>query len=131
MAAGVFNFTGPFAIKLNSDFTFVLAYTDSTTGLPVDLTGYNAKMAFGSSLPPAVTYLTLESTGPSPALTIAGSAGQITGYVAQAAVYTAFNTYLVDGQLNMDFDMLLYPSGGGVDGFLQGNALAVPGVTMP
>jgi hypothetical protein len=132
MPAGVFSFSGQFAIKLNSDFNYTLTYTNSANGQPVDLTGYEAKMSFGNNLPPSTTYLTLSSTGMSPAITFNPTQGQILLYVSQADIYTAFNAYLVDGQLNMDYDMLLYPpDDSGVDGFLQGTAQVLPGVTVP
>lgn len=131
MPAGVFSFSGQFAIKLNSDFNYTLTYVDSTTGIPVNLTGYQAKMSFVNSLPPNQTYLTLSSTGLSPAITFNALAGQILISVPQSAIATAFGSFLVNGQLNMDYDMLLYPSGGGVDSFLQGTAIALPGATSP
>jgi len=131
MPAGVFSFTGQFAIKLNSDFNYTLTYTDSTTGNPINLTGYQAKMSFGNSLPPSTTYLTLSSTGMSPAITFNATEGEIFLNVPQAAIEAAFGPYLVNGQLNMDYDLLLYPGGGDIDGFLQGTAIAVPGVTVP
>jgi hypothetical protein len=132
MAAGVFSFSGQFAIKLNSDFNYTLTYTDSTTGNPVNLTGYNAKMSFGSSIPPVTIYLTLSSTGMSPAITFNPTAGQIFLNVTQADIEAAFGPYMVGGQLFMDYDLLLYPGGGpAVDGFLQGSAAALSGVTSP
>lgn len=131
MAAGVFNFSGPFAIKLNSDFNYTLTYTDSSTGDPINLTGYEAKMSFGNSIPPVSIYLTLSSTGMSPAITFNATAGQIFLNVPQATIESSFAAYLVNGQLNLDYDMLLYPEGGGVDIFLQGTAIALDGVTSP
>lgn len=131
MPAGVFSFTGQFSIKLNSDFNYTLTYTNSSNGQPVDLTGYEAKMSFVDSLPPGHTYLTLSSTGMSPAITFNTSLGQIFLNVSQADVETAFGPYIESGQLNMDYDLLLYPAGGGVDGFLQGTAIALPGATVP
>lgn len=132
MAAGVFSFTGQFTIKLNSDFSYTLTYTQQSNGLPVDLTGYNAKMSFGNTLPVTHTYLTLSSLGESPAITFNATAGEILLYVAQADLVTAFSNYLVDGQLNIIYDMLLYPpDDSGVDSFLQGNAFVADGVTVP
>lgn len=131
MAAGVFSFSGQFAIKLNSDFNYTLTYTDSTTGLPIDLTGYEAKMSFGNNLPPSTTYLTLSSSGDNPAITFNAAAGEIFLNVSQANIMSAFSSYIENGQLDMDYDLLLYPSGGGVDGFLQGTAVALFGVTTP
>ena len=131
MAAGVFNFSGPFAIKLNSDFNYTLTYTDQTTGQPINLTGYEAKMSFGNSIPATIVYLTLESTGMSPAITFNASAGEIFLNVPQATVESSFGEYLTNGQLDLDYDMLLYPNGGGVDVFLQGTAIALDGITTP
>jgi hypothetical protein len=131
MPAGVFSFQGQFAIKLNSDFNYTLTYTQSANGEPVNLTGYQAKMSFGNMLPPSQTYLTLSSTGDSPAITFNAEAGQIILYVSQADITAAFSDYLVNGQLNMDYDLLLYPGDGAVDGFLQGTAIALFGVTSP
>jgi hypothetical protein len=131
MSAGVFNFSGPFAIKLNSDFNYTLTYTDSTTGQPIDLTGYEAKLSFGNSIPPTTIYLTLSSTGMSPDITFNATAGEIFLNVAQATIESSFGPYLTGGQLDLDYDMLLYPNGGGVDVFLQGTAIALDGVTNP
>jgi hypothetical protein len=131
MAAGVFNFSGPFAIKLNSDFNYTLTYTDQTTGQPINLTGYEAKMSFGNSIPATTVYLTLESTGMSPAITFNAAAGEIFLNVPQVTVESSFGEYLTNGQLDLDYDMLLYPNGGGVDVFLQGTAIALDGITTP
>jgi hypothetical protein len=131
MAAGVFNFSGPFAIKLNSDFNYTLTYTDSTTGQPINLTGYEAKMSFGNSIPPSTVYLTLNSTGETPAITFNAEAGEIFLNVPQATVESSFGQYLTNGQLDLDYDMLLYPGDDAVDVFLQGTAIALNGITSP
>ena len=57
MAAGTFSFT----IEQGSTTDFELVYKDST-GNPVDLTHYNAKMQLKDSIGGSTTYLTLSSS---------------------------------------------------------------------
>lgn len=128
MSAGVLAFTGDLALQTNSSFVYTLTWLDANQQ-PVNLTGYEAKMSIGDTIPPTTIYATLESTGMSPVITFNASAGQILISWAQSAVAAAFDSYLINGTLNVVYDLLLYPPENPEFNFLQGPMQVNAGVT--
>jgi len=131
MAAGVLSFTGLLAIKTNADFNFTLTCTNTQTGAPIDFTGYNAKMSIGyypqemCGTPSELTIIyTLTSEGDAPTITFPTPTS---GVIQLNIPESVTNTFPVttDGI----YDLLLLPSGGAIQEFLQGPVSIASGVT--
>jgi hypothetical protein len=138
MAAGILSFTGQLAIKTNADFNFALTCTDSSTGNPIDFTGYNAKMSIGyyppcntceTSCPctPTLTIVyTLTSEGMNPTITFpTPTSGVIQLNIPEEVTST------LPIVLTGNYDLLLLPPGGAVQEFLQGPIQILSGITTP
>jgi hypothetical protein len=112
-----------FVMNNNGDFNQPI--TVSAGGVPMDFTGYEAKMSIGDQRPPTVIYHTLNSTGMNPEITFPSPT---MGHILLALPESVTHTFTFT---NAVYDLILMPPGGGDLVFLQGNITLVQGVTTP
>lgn len=120
MAAGILNFI----VGNNEDFSEVLRWSTCDDGnkVPVDLTGYTAKMSLADAIPPGTTYHTLSTSNSE--IVLGGAAGTITLFIPEATMhgFTFTKAY---------YDLILTSQDNKVKKLLKGIFQRDLGVTTP
>ena len=116
MAAGVYNFTIEQGATLTRTFT---AYTDADATLPLDLTGYTARMKIRQD--PSATVIISLTNGSG--ITLGGTAGTII-----VVISAAVTTTLDDGYVYR-YDLELIAADGAVTRLVKGLITVDPEVT--